>query len=90
MNDFFLIATVMLIVMTEVQDQVLEVKQETPPTDPMFPCPVFASCHDPYTARCVEGGRAILNPVTLDCVDVGGSLAVEDVTWTEIKGLYRE
>lgn len=61
---------------------VLRVVSRMPPLNPAFDCPMITLCDVNFTAVCVEGGTAILNP-TGPCL-----VAVAERAWTEIKRLY--
>lgn len=69
---------------------VLEVRANTPPTNPNFTCPLVVRCDDPYfTQVCVRsdgpsgGGGGNCN---FCC---GCPIALQSITWTRVKKLYR-
>ena len=56
-----------------------------PPANPSFSCPLLSLCNNPlFTLYCVSGGRLIINPTDRSC-----TVAVEQATWSRVKGLYR-
>ena len=61
----------------------LSILRHTTPSNPNFPCPLVTLCDAPvFSARCVNGGQAIIN---------GGSpctVAAVPATWSSVKELY--
>jgi len=56
-----------------------------PSLPPEMACPFLALCDFPYfTKVCVTGGQLIINPSGPAC-----TVAVEQATWSRVKGLYR-
>lgn len=57
----------------------------SPPSPPLMECPLLSLCDPPvFTQLCVSGGQLIINPAGPSC-----TVAVEQVTWSRVKGLYR-
>ncbi len=66
-------------------NQTVTVVGGAPPANPNFPCPLLVLCDSPaYTLFCVSGGQLIINPEGVSC-----PVAVQVVTWSRVKGLYR-
>lgn len=71
---------------------VLEVRANTPPSNPSFACPLLVLCDDPYfTAVCVRadgsGGGGGGGNCGWNCWPP--PIAVQPSAWTRVKGLYR-
>ena len=66
-------------------NQTVTVVGGAPPSNPAFTGPILLLCDNPiFTAFCVSGGQLIINPEGVSC-----PVAVEQVTWTQVKHLYR-
>jgi len=79
------------------QNYHVRVVRPDPPTNPNLLSPFLLQCNSPiYTPVCVTGGQFIINP-TVTCGEVENAtwvsadctLAVENSTWSSVKGLYR-
>jgi hypothetical protein len=69
-----------------VNNQTITVVGGAPPSNAAFACPVLLLCNYPsFTMVCVSGGQLIINPEGV----VSCPVAVEQVTWTQVKHLYR-
>jgi hypothetical protein len=76
------------------EDSWLTVRQHYTSSNPNFRCPLVNLCDDPYfTAVCLgaresDHWRSVVNPsvgTTSDCSPV----AVEEATWSAVKGIFR-
>jgi hypothetical protein len=65
-------------------DAYLTVEVANPPSNPTFVTPILTACDPPeYTAYAAAGGQFIMFPATRHC-----TVAVENTTWSGVKGLY--
>ena len=79
-----LLGRVTLISLNPVGEHTLAIQGSLTPSNPEFPCPLVNLCDPPAFAKvCVAGGHAFMNS-SREC-----TVAVEERSWSEVKGLYR-
>ena len=83
-----LLYTVLVLAHSEETDVQFQIEERNPPSNPSFACPHVALCDAPtFTKVCVEALPCFVNSTTpRKC---GSPLAVEPVSWTALKRLYR-
>ena len=76
-----LLYTIQSVALNPIPARTLQIDRHTTPPNPNFQCPLVTLCDAEFTKVCVPGGTAFLN---------GGpcNIAVEEKTWSKVKGLY--
>ena len=73
-----------------VNDVQFQIEPRNPPANPNFACPLLVLCDRPiYTKVCVSGFECFVNPTKALPDRCAAPVAVEDMTWTRVKSLFR-
>ena len=87
-NGSVLLCKVLVTATRDEPDVRLEIGWHTPLVGPLQDCPLLVACDNPvFTMYCVDAASCFINPRTP--APCGKALAVERLTWSGVKGLYR-